>query len=115
LTTPAGCCSGRAEEAEAFVPLADTWDADLFLRFEAERARPARDLVARIESSPRFAVDLGRGPGSSTRLLADRFPEASVVGIDSSARMLAEARRRLPGVTFEQVDIAQGVPSGCQS
>jgi trans-aconitate 2-methyltransferase len=102
--------SRRAEEGEAFVPLADTWDANLFLRFEAERARPARDLVARIESSPRIAVDLGCGPGSSTRLLAERFPDARVVGIDSSARMLAEARRRLPGVEFEQVDITQWRP-----
>jgi trans-aconitate 2-methyltransferase len=92
------------------VPLVDTWDADLFLRFEAERARPARDLVARIESSPSFAVDLGCGPGASTRLLAERFPDARVVGIDSSARMLAEARRRLPSVAFEQVDIAQWRP-----
>jgi trans-aconitate methyltransferase len=99
----------RAEKG-GFVPLADTWDAELFLRFEAARARPARDLVARIESSPQVAVDLGCGPWSSTRLLAERFPDARVVGIDSSARMLAEARRRLPGVAFEQVDIARWRP-----
>jgi trans-aconitate 2-methyltransferase len=92
------------------VPLVDTWDADLFLRFEVERARHARDLVARIESSPSFAVDLGCGPGSSTRLVAERFPDACVVGIDSSARMLAEARRRLPNVAFEEVDIARWRP-----
>jgi trans-aconitate 2-methyltransferase len=92
------------------VPLADTWDADLFLRFEVQRARHARDLVARIESSPSFAVDLGCGPGSSTRLVAERFPDARVVGIDSSARMLAEARRRLPNVAFEEGDIARWRP-----
>jgi trans-aconitate 2-methyltransferase len=95
---------------ELFVPLSDTWDADLFLRFEAERAWPARDLVAKIETAPRRAFDLGCGPGSSTRLLAERFPDASITGIDSSAGMLAEARRRLPGFAFELGDIAHWSP-----
>jgi trans-aconitate 2-methyltransferase len=56
---------------------------------------------------PRLAVDLGCGPGTSTRLLVERFPDADVIGLDSSPRMLAEARRRLPGVAFEEVDIAR--------
>ena len=92
------------------MPLDDTWDADLFLRFEAERAWAARDLVARIGAGPRHIFDLGCGPGSSTRLLAVRFPDAQITGIDSSARMLAEARRRLPGVAFQQTDIAHWRP-----
>ena len=101
----------RAEDVELFVPLSDAWDADLFLRFETERAWPARDLIAKIESAPRRAFDLGCGPGSSTRLLAERFPEAGVTGVDSSAHMLAEARRRLPGFAFEQADIAEWRPA----
>jgi len=109
---PAGAddCPPRAEDVELFVPLSDTWDADLFLRFEAERAWPARDLVAKVETAPRRAFDLGCGPGSSTRLLAERFPDASITGIDSSAGMLGVARRRLPGFAFEQVDIAHWSP-----
>src|SRR3984885_3435687 len=100
----------RAEDWELFVPLSDAWDADLLLRFEAERAWPARDLVAKIETAPRRVFDLGCGPGSSTRLLAERFPDASITGIDSSAGMLGVARRRLPGFAFEQVDIAHWSP-----
>jgi trans-aconitate 2-methyltransferase len=87
------------------------WDAELFLRFEAERAWPARDLVARIEAAPRLAYDLGCGPGTSTRLLAERFPEARIVGLDSSPAMLAQARRRLPGVCFETADISNWRPA----
>jgi trans-aconitate 2-methyltransferase len=51
-------------------------------------------------------VDLGCGPGNSTEALAARFPQASVCGLDSSADMVAAARKRLPQFTFEQADIA---------
>ncbi len=86
------------------------WDAELFLRFEAERFWAARDLIARIEISPRLAFDLGCGPAASTRELTRRFPQAEVIGIDSSHRMLDEARRRLPNVTFLEEDIAHWIP-----
>ena len=52
------------------------------------------------------AVDLGCGPGNSTELLRARFPEARLVGIDSSPDMIAAARQRLPGVRFEVGDLA---------
>jgi trans-aconitate 2-methyltransferase len=81
------------------------------LRFEAERALPVRDLLAKIDGTPRHVFDLGCGPGSSTRRLAMRFPTADITGIDSSARMLAEARRRLPNMAFEQADIAHWQPT----
>ena len=98
--------AGAPSDASATHP----WDAELFLRFEAERAWPARDLVARIDAAPRLAFDLGCGPGTSTRLLRERFPEARISGVDTSEPMLAEARRRLPGVEFEQADIAHWRP-----
>ena len=86
------------------------WDPDLFLRFEAERFWAARDLIARIDTSPTLIYDLGCGPGASTRELRRRFPQAEVIGVDSSPRMLDEARRRLPGVTFLEADIAHWIP-----
>nr|MDQ2734600.1 trans-aconitate 2-methyltransferase [Pseudomonadota bacterium] len=47
------------------------WDPQLYRRFEAERTRPARELLARVALvSPRLAFDLGCGPGNSTELLA---------------------------------------------
>ncbi len=90
-------------------PVSD-WDTALYLKFETERTQPARDLVSRVDIAPRRIVDLGCGPGTSTRLLAERFPQAEILAVDNSEPMLAEARRRLPQVRFERSDIANWRP-----
>ncbi len=83
-----------------------SWSAIQYSRFERERTRPARDLVAAIpRDAARRAVDLGCGPGNSTEVLAARYPSASILGIDSSADMVAAARERLPRIPFEVGDI----------
>jgi trans-aconitate 2-methyltransferase len=83
------------------------WSSAQYLRFEDERTRPALDLLRRVPlERPRRCVDLGCGPGNSTELLVRRFPEAEVTGLDSSADMVAAARRRLPAVRFEEADLA---------
>jgi trans-aconitate 2-methyltransferase len=88
-------------------PVTD-WRADAYRRFEAERTRPAADLLARIPyDARRRIVDLGCGPGNSTALLAERHPKAALIGLDSSPDMLAAARARLPGVEFRQGDMAE--------
>ena len=64
-----------------------SWDPVTYLRFSDERSRPFFDLVARIgTSAPTMVVDLGSGPGQLTARLTDRWPDATVVGIDSSPR-----------------------------
>jgi trans-aconitate 2-methyltransferase len=84
-----------------------SWSAAQYSKFEAERNRPILDLLARIEvPAACTAADLGCGPGNSTELLQNRFPGAAIIGIDSAPDMIAAARRRLPGATFEQADIA---------
>ena len=55
-------------------------------------------------------VDLGCGPGNSTELLIERFPDAEVIGLDSSPDMLRQARERLPNGTFVQGDLATWMP-----
>jgi trans-aconitate 2-methyltransferase len=86
----------------------EDWSAAQYFRFEAERTRPARDLLARVpESERRRVVDIGCGPGNSTELLGLRFPDAELLGLDSSDDMLAEARARLPRVRFEKADVAR--------
>jgi trans-aconitate 2-methyltransferase len=87
------------------------WKPTQYLRFEAERTRPAADLLARVATkSVRAAVDLGCGPGNSTALLRSRYPEADVLGLDSSPAMVAEARRRLPDCRFAQGDLCDWEP-----
>ena len=86
------------------------WDAALYFKFGAERAQPALDLLARIDFAPRRIVDLGCGPGASTRMLRERFPQAEILAVANSEPMLAEARRSLPDMRFEQTDIAEWRP-----
>jgi trans-aconitate 2-methyltransferase len=68
------------------------WDPQQYGLFAGERARPFLDLVARIgAAAPRRVVDLGCGNGELTRLLAQRWPDAVVEGVDSSAEMISNA------------------------
>lgn len=79
------------------------WDPDSYNKFQGERERPFEDLFDLLIVRPGLRViDLGCGTGRLTRLLADRLPESDVLGIDSSARMLAAAREfERPGLRFE--------------
>lgn len=89
------------------------WSAGQYLKFEDERTRPVADLLARVPlAAPGRIVDLGCGPGNSTEALAARYPGAALAGLDSSPAMLAAARRRLPGVPFEEADLASWSPDG---
>ena len=84
-----------------------TWSASQYSRFEAERTRPVRDLVAAIpRERARTAIDLGCGPGNSTEVLVARYPDAHVEGLDNDRDMLAAARSRLPHTQFALADIA---------
>jgi trans-aconitate 2-methyltransferase len=80
-----------------------TWSAAQYVRFEEERTRPVRDLVQRIPlAEVATAADIGCGPGNSTEVLRARYPQARVVGLDSSPDT---ARKRLPDIAFEVADI----------
>jgi trans-aconitate 2-methyltransferase len=83
------------------------WSASQYMKFEDERTRPVRDLIAAIPTAEASrAIDLGCGPGNSTEVLRARYPAASISGIDSAEDMVRAARERLPGVSFELTDIA---------
>jgi trans-aconitate 2-methyltransferase len=70
------------------------WDPAQYLHFADERSRPFHDLAARIGATgPGYVVDLGCGPGNLTASLAVRWPQAEVLGIDSSAEMIVAARQ----------------------
>jgi trans-aconitate 2-methyltransferase len=82
------------------------WDPERYLTFADERGRPFVELLARVGAdAPASVVDLGCGPGNLTTLLANRWPSADVVGVDSSEQMIARAREiDIPGVRFEVGD-----------
>ncbi|MDI2019677.1 trans-aconitate 2-methyltransferase [Paenarthrobacter nicotinovorans] len=90
------------------------WNPSKYAEFGSHRDRPFHDLVARIQAAkPGHVVDLGCGPGNMTATLADRWPAAHVVGIDSSQEMLAKAASltgHYSGLSFNQGDIAEWMP-----
>jgi trans-aconitate 2-methyltransferase len=82
------------------------WSARQYLKFEDERTRPVRDLLAAVPATEvRRAADLGCGPGNSTEVLAAAYPGAEITGVDSSPDMIAAARRRLPQFRFTLASI----------
>jgi trans-aconitate 2-methyltransferase len=89
-----------------------SWDPAQYERFAAERGRPFHDLIARVEvDKPAMVVDLGCGPGSMTATLTERWPNATVLGIDSSPDMIAVARgRATERLRFELADLVDWTP-----
>src|SRR5262252_5287897 len=87
------------------------WSARQYLKFEDERTRPPHDLLAQVPlGRPAGVAALGCGPGNSTELLIERFPDAEVIGVDSSPDMLRQARERLPRCAFVQGDLSTWMP-----
>lgn len=65
-----------------------------------------------LDITPGRVLDLGTGTGRAAFLLARRYPEAEVVGVDLAPAMLAEARKLTPlelasRVRFEEADAEQ--------
>ena len=86
------------------------WNPDQYERFREARRRPFFELLARVaHPGARRIVDLGCGTGDLTRALAERWPDAQVLGVDSSQAMVERARTQaLPGrLHFALADLAQ--------
>ena len=83
------------------------WNPQLYLQFGNERTQPSIDLANRIAlESPRRVVDVGCGPGNSTAMLRQRWPDAEVIGFDSSPEMIAVATAQHPEGTWLLADAA---------
>ncbi|MGW0035361.1 methyltransferase domain-containing protein [Gordonia sp. NPDC003376] len=88
------------------------WDPARYLQYADARARPFLDLIAQVPTDPATIVDLGCGPGHLTRHLRARWPDAQILGIDSSAEMIDEALRANadPGANYDIADADDWTP-----
>lgn len=87
------------------------WNPEQYLKFAQPRLRPAMDLLASVAlDAPRRVFDLGCGAGNVTRMLAQRWPDAEITGIDDSSAMLAEAAQVAGGITWREQSIAEWQP-----
>jgi len=96
-------------DVETGAPMAD-WSPTDYLQFTDERSRPFADLLARVPGAAAAVadvIDLGCGPGHLTRLLRERWPDADVVGLDSSPAMVerAVAENTDPRARYELADL----------
>lgn len=88
-----------------------SWNAAHYLKYRDERTRAAGDLAARIKlDAPATIADLGCGPGNSTQILRDRWPNAEIIGIDNSTEMLESAREDFPAHNWVLADISDWNP-----
>ena len=93
--------------------MSHSWDPERYLTYADERGRPFVELLARVgASAPRSVVDLGCGPGNLTRLLADRWPNAGIAGLDSSPEMIAKAGAADERIAFEVADLRDWAAGG---
>ena len=84
------------------------WDASQYLQFQAQRTQPAIDLANRIRNEHvHNIIDIGCGPGNSTRVLKSKFHHAYILGIDSSAEMIDMAKNSHPDIDFVLCDAGQ--------
>lgn len=81
------------------------WNSLQYKKFIAQRSQPAKDLAMRLSAmTPKTVVDIGCGPGNSTKILRDIFPQASILGIDSSPNMIEKAKEDNPELDFAVCD-----------
>ena len=82
------------------------WNSEQYLKFQNQRTQPAIDLAKRIEiNNPKNILDVGCGPGNSTKVLKNVFPNAHILGIDSSENMIRKAREVYSDIAFKVMDI----------
>ena len=87
------------------------WNPSQYLKFSDHRARPAFELLDRVPlEAPKVIYDLGCGSGNMARLMAERWPAATVYGVDNSAEMLEKAASDPSRVHWVEADIRTWTP-----
>ncbi len=108
VSRPALWRAFRGPIRRQFDRLSPQWDA---MRSEDAFAS-LNEALGAISAAPARVLDLGTGTGLAAFVVARRFPEAEIVGVDVAERMIEIARRNTPPelagrVRFEQADAAR--------
>lgn len=106
------CIQGQAGTKSEAVD--DKWNPAQYNRFQNERSQPFWDLAAMVNlSGVNRWLDVGCGTGELTRALHESSRVPYTLGIDSSEKMLAEARQQIAeGLYFELARIEDFKPNG---
>lgn len=81
------------------------WNPELYLKYKNERTQPYIDLVRRIPLEfPKRIIDIGCGPGNSTAVLAERYKNCYILGLDNSENMIETAKKQYPNLDFMLFD-----------
>jgi len=84
------------------------WNPEQYLKFKTERTQPAIDLVKRINvPNPKKILDVGCGPGNSTEVLYNKYPDAYILGVDKSDEMIKVAKMNYPNLDFKLCDVSK--------
>ncbi len=95
------------------------WNATSYDRVADPQARWGAEVLARLRlQGDETVLDAGCGTGRVTEMLLARLPRGSVIALDQSPAMLAEARGRLARfgdqVTYVEADLEKPLPLGSQ-
>ena len=89
-----------------------TWNPTNTLKFAGPRLQPGLDLITRLpDIEARRIVDLGCGTGALAAQLSERWPRATVTGLDRDRNALREARATHPDLEWVEGDIADWAPA----
>jgi SAM-dependent methyltransferase len=94
----------RRPLAYQFDRLAPNWKAVV----KPDHLAPLEAALDALDAVPRRVLDLGTGTGAAARLLAVRWPDAEVTGVDLAQRMVEEARRQTPPELADRVRFQVG-------
>lgn len=92
------------------------WDSKAYLQFETQRNVAIYDLLSTLQrhdiKRSNEILDVGCGPGNSTKIIAKYFPSAKILGIDNSENMLktAQDQNNMPHITFSLYDADISLP-----
>lgn len=90
------------------------WDPEIYNKFKNIRYQPFYDLIDFIQPvADMKAIDLGCGTGEQTAILADKFPEANFLGVDSSVEMLEQSKSlQTDNLQFRKATTEETINSG---